>query len=335
MTLTSDDTNTDPGLNNGEFLLPASGSWEDTYVDAQINSSKKDTIQNSQNDWRVGNYYNYCAASAGTYCEPDGEGDAVYDICPSNWRMPTGGNGGEYQTVADLYGDIASVLKLPLSGRYYSGASGRIGEDGYFWSSTNRDNLRMYYLNRTSSSISPTGSYRRDRGYSMRCVVGIRETGSGEFEWENDKNEFVKDSDGDLVLIIDLSPAAVLSVRVNDAELGIDEYDLMDENGATMIVLRQDYLNGLPVGDYRLSVQYESGALIETEFSVSEKAVEPEGEGDEESEDEIVVPDTGMTTKNELGGEKTGAMIPAIMIGILVSIVSGFVLIGRYSGKKR
>lgn len=335
--LTSDDTNTDPGLNNGEFLLPASGGWEDTYVDAQINASEKDTIQDSSNDWRVGNYYNYCAASAGTYCESDGEGDAEYDICPSNWRMPTGGNGGEYQTIANLYGDIADTLKLPLSGRYYSGASGRIGNDGYFWSSTNRDNLRMYYLNRAGSSISPTGSYRRDRGYSMRCVVGIKETGSGEFEWKNDKNDFIKGDDGDLVLIIDLSPAAVLSVKVNDVELEAGDYDLLDEDGATMIVLGQSYLNELPVGNYQLSVLYESGAVIETDFGVSEKTVEPEDEEDEEpeSEDEIVVPDTGIETQDGSGGKKTDTIVSAIMVGILVSIVSGIVLIGRYNDRRR
>ena len=336
LVLTSNDTNTNSELNNGEFLLPASGNWENTYTNTEISAVEKNTIQDDGRG--VGNYYNYCAASAGTYCEVDGEGDAMYDICPSNWRMPTGGNGGEYQTIADLYDNIADVLELPLSGRYYDGASGRIGEDGYFWSSTNRDNLRMYYLNRAGNSISPTGSYRRDRGYSMRCIVGIKEMGSGDFRWENDKNDYSKGVDDNLVLAIDLSPRAVLSVKVDNVELGTSEYDLMDENGVTMIILRGNYLNGLSVGNYHLSVQYESGALIETEFNVSEESGEPEDGGgsdsDSESGDEIVVPDTGMVTKEELHSEKTNLIIPSIMIGFFVSIISGIVLIGGHRNKR-
>ena len=55
------------------------------------------------NEYKFGIYYNYCAASAGSYCYGDGDSDAgtsidragtaidaEYDICPAGWRLPTG-----------------------------------------------------------------------------------------------------------------------------------------------------------------------------------------------------------------------------------------------------
>ena len=329
MALTSDDTNTNPEINGGEFILPASGAWNDSFSEPAINVDRKNTIQDNQRGWKIGGYYNYCAASAGTYCNPEGENDLEYDICPARWRMPTGGNEGEYQIVTGMYDDLIDVLQLPLSGRFYGGESGRINEDGYFWSSTNRDNVRMYYLNRAGNTLSPTGSYRRDRGYSIRCVVNIKEEGNGGYYWKDDKNEYYLQDDNNLVLFIDWSPEAVLSVKVNGAELGGENYEVLNEGG-TAIVLKKQYLDNLELGSYQITVGYSSGAMIDAEFVIKKKEVEPEKEteGSSQIEDEITVPNTGVISEEE-ERSKGSAMILSIIVGILVSFVSGFVLVGR------
>ena len=40
---------------------------------------------------KYGTLYNYCAATAGTYCTNSGSGDATQDLCPAGWRLPVGG----------------------------------------------------------------------------------------------------------------------------------------------------------------------------------------------------------------------------------------------------
>ena len=119
---------------------------------------------------KIGAYYNYCAASAGSYCYGNGNnassssGDVTSDICPAGWKMPSGemlyseSMTGDYYSLAnaitgktdELSGEDATrfleALSLPLSGSYsvdevepgevtYIGPSGQ-GSAGYFWSSS-------------------------------------------------------------------------------------------------------------------------------------------------------------------------------------------------------
>ena len=104
ITLTSEDTN----LKTGSFVLPAGGRWEDTFTEPKISisriyvrdvSDEKAVSSEQSRDWMDGNYYNFCAASAGTLCE---ERNTTYasaedDICPANWRMPSAEAAGEYK----------------------------------------------------------------------------------------------------------------------------------------------------------------------------------------------------------------------------------------------
>ena len=170
----------------------------DGYIQPRINNASKDTLVTSygpastNGQAKVGIYYNFCAASASTYCYASGQGvdvpdtiiDAPQDICPANWRMPTGGPTGEYLTLAQKYGSTATEtnslqynLSTPLSGYYTGrGASGQGGEHGYgyYWSSTYRDYYYMDYLDVSSATVNLFGSYgRTDRyfGRSMRCLV--------------------------------------------------------------------------------------------------------------------------------------------------------------------
>ena len=59
---------------------------------------------------KAGVFYNFCAASAGTYCYSDSanKGDATYDICPAGWHLPKGipsQPDSEFYRVAAAYKD--------------------------------------------------------------------------------------------------------------------------------------------------------------------------------------------------------------------------------------
>ena len=175
-----------------------SSNTSNVYNQAKVNADYATTQASTrygQGSGNIGVYYNYCAASAGSYCYASGAGtgDASEDVCPSGWRMPTGGDhdtGGEYEALAVAYGltwdddwygytdDDGSEggmlygLSLPFSGDFYSGQARSQGTYGNWWSSTRDDGNRMYYLNAGSDGISPTSNLGRYRGYSMRCLFG-------------------------------------------------------------------------------------------------------------------------------------------------------------------
>jgi len=177
--LTPDDTNI-----SLSYTLPASVSTGfNSYNIAQLNSSRKNIMEKTEDSstnvyiyQRIGNYYNYCAASAGTYCLPEGSGsgNATEDICPKGWRLPTGGDGGEYETLFTSYnGNSATlqvVLQLVKSGLYSGSNVESVGTWGVYWSSTNYSDNHMYYLSLGSSGVSPIDHYSRNRGQSIRCI---------------------------------------------------------------------------------------------------------------------------------------------------------------------
>ena len=165
-------------------------SNNDGYVQPRINNVSKDTLVTSygpastNGQAKVGIYYNYCAASASTYCYAGGQGvnapeTTPQDICPANWRMPTGGNAGEYFELAQKYGrDAANVnslqynLSTPLSGYYYGSSANSQGSYGYWWSSTYYGIYGMYYLVVDPTYVTPVGyGVSRSNGQSMRCLM--------------------------------------------------------------------------------------------------------------------------------------------------------------------
>ena len=135
---------------------------------------------------KIGVYYNYCAASAGSYCYGDGtistgtsSGDAEEDICPAGWRMPTGGSSGEYQALYAKYSGASegqdaafkNALSTPLSGSFYDGSASNQGSYGDFWSSTWDNDNYMYVLYMDSSDVYIQGTENRSAGLSVRCLL--------------------------------------------------------------------------------------------------------------------------------------------------------------------
>lgn len=148
--------------------------------------------------WRVGVFYNYCAASAGSYCpdynsagvdKPGTAIDAESDICPSGWRLPTGSSydatdrpdGGELQTLYDAFNHssdslyltkIRKTLRLPLAGFFNYNKPAYQSATGYYWSSTYSGTLnQMHMLHLTTNGFSPQASDFRMYGMPVRCIA--------------------------------------------------------------------------------------------------------------------------------------------------------------------
>ena len=170
------------------YTTAADVDWTSSYsyTAAMSSATYATTIDsNSSNNWGNGShmygvYYNYCAASAGSYCYAGGSGtgDASEDVCPAGWRMPTGNSTGEWGALDSLINNrtasasasIQARLSLPLSGRFYNGSAGGQGSNGYWWSST-RDNGRgMYYFYADATYTGAANGDDRGDGYSMRCL---------------------------------------------------------------------------------------------------------------------------------------------------------------------
>ena len=191
------------GTTSDKYAITGVVNWTDSpfyassnsYSDPLVNLTDKDVVPtdatSTAGQYKVGGYYNYCAASAGSYCYGDGasygtsSGKATEDICPKGWRMPTGSPSGEYSALANkiygstsstsdvtAYANYRSALRLPLSGYVNSGTVGVQGSYGSFWSSTRSSNHGMSSLYLRTSNIYPAGNDTRSGGYSVRCVLG-------------------------------------------------------------------------------------------------------------------------------------------------------------------
>ena len=195
------------GVAVNAFTLPANGAWtsstQNSYNVPYIASSgdcnntyctntpttgkwTKDstTTTYGAGSGKVGVYYNYCAASAGTYCYNSGAGtgDASYSVCPAGWKMPTGdqANGSYYYLFNTGYsgnktatnsGSLQYNLSTPLSGYFNAGKANNQSYYGYFWSSSRYNGSNMYYLYVNASDVTPQDVNIRHNGYSVRCMI--------------------------------------------------------------------------------------------------------------------------------------------------------------------
>ena len=141
---------------------------------------------------KLGTFYNYCAASAGYYCFSSGSasGDNSYDVCPSRWQMPSIANlsnlctlikgsacGSTTSDAMDATDPMSMQFKLSLrlSGGLYPSSSvsvpSRLGVVSFVWTSTNRDNSKMYVASGERAYMIIYNHYNNNFGYSIRCVA--------------------------------------------------------------------------------------------------------------------------------------------------------------------
>ncbi len=188
---------TSTGTASDKYATAGVTNWTSSYSYSAplVNMTNKNVVPTDATSqaggYKVGGYYNYCAASAGSYCYGNGtstgtpSGNATESICPAGWRMPTGNTSGEYSALANViygstsstsdataYANYRSALHLPLSGNFYNGSPGNQGRYGSWWSSTRYSSNYMYYLNADTSTIGPADYGSRYSGYTLRCVAG-------------------------------------------------------------------------------------------------------------------------------------------------------------------
>ncbi len=180
----------------------------DQFVAPQVDNTMIDAVSSDSMDkagnWKVGVYYNYCAASIGTYCysrgnyQLDREGtdiDTIYDVCPDGWRMPTSGDeadGQEWKNIKNAYYYLGSssepsvgsfslyksTLRLPYSGEHnYWGDIREFGTKGEFWSATyiyrgNDPNSEMSAATIWNTPSAGWGGYHnRSNSANVRCIA--------------------------------------------------------------------------------------------------------------------------------------------------------------------
>ena len=125
-----------------------------------------------------GGFYTWYTATAGTGIQSMSSGNTTVSICPKGWRLPTGGDSGEFQTLDDNYNyNSSSALRsspmnLTLSG--YVDSNSRRYQDlyGYYWSSTvysGSDAYNLVLLN--EHGIGPANYSNKNGGLSVRCIA--------------------------------------------------------------------------------------------------------------------------------------------------------------------
>ena len=219
-----------------------STNWNDSYSYSAplINTDYLNTVGETNQQWgngshKYGIYYNYCATSAGSYCYGNGtetgtpSGNATEDICPASWRLPTGGETGEFRNLCNLSLDgtclsenqpmtasnqnsLQYLLSAPLSGRIplmYQ------GEYAVFWSSTNDGGARMYRLrlsNEYADAYQSGVGANRYFGASIRCV--LKSTAPTEEEPTSSVGPYYKPDSIDAYLT--LNRALTLTITTTD-----------------------------------------------------------------------------------------------------------------------
>ncbi len=172
------------GTTSDQYAIHGVAYWGryDYYSDPLIYADLKNSVNTSDpfevaRTWKFGIYYNYCAASAGSYCWGNGEsaqsqnkGDATEDICPAGWRMATSSEWQNLGTVSSSQTRI--ILHMPATGYYQN----RIIDPqfGFSWESTaspSASNMNNYAFHYSSTSGNHVNSSIRRMGLSVRCIA--------------------------------------------------------------------------------------------------------------------------------------------------------------------
>lgn len=178
-TMTSANTNITSGRTykfpNASTAWTSDGSYTEAWFNANMKNNTATKYGSGSN--KRGVYYNFCAASAGSYCyaEGSGTGNASQDICPAGWRLPTGGSSGEFQALYNAYGNKSSFYSAfnnILSGDWAKGINWGSESYGNFWSSTRANGSNMYDLYAPKDdSVGTQDNFNRFDGFSVRCVL--------------------------------------------------------------------------------------------------------------------------------------------------------------------
>jgi uncharacterized protein (TIGR02145 family) len=149
------------------------------------------TVDEAKDYTRCGYLYNWFAATAGTGTADMTSGEAAASICPVGWRLPTGGNSGEFAWLnAKMNNPNASSPSISAGTGYYENwlsygawrgvfsgsfypSTGLLsqGVNGLYWSSTaSYSSVYILHLNPGGATVNITDV--KYIGKTIRCVAG-------------------------------------------------------------------------------------------------------------------------------------------------------------------
>ena len=124
-----------------------------------------------------GGFYSWCTATAGTGTHDlstRGQNTTV-SICPKGWRLPTGGNNGEFKTLYSNYNSSSALRSNPvnfiLPGYVNNSSRSNQGSSGNYWSSTVYSDSYVYNLDLNTSVVYPARDFSKSNGFSVRCIA--------------------------------------------------------------------------------------------------------------------------------------------------------------------
>ena len=238
------------GGGNGKYPEKGLDANEDEYTSpAVVAQYKNEVIEGTPGigSNKVGVYYNYCAVSAGTYCYGYNvdSGNAVYDICPAGWRMPTGDRDGEYH---DLYAallennlEFRTALSLPEAG-WGNPSDGQ----GSYWTSTYSAGEEMYVTNVYGINENNPGTYFgedkwRDSTRPIRCIMEERTLGDIAYMQETTPRIVENTADGVEVTLKDYRDNQEYTVVKETVEINghyNDQYEYIYDHKPVAIMTR-------------------------------------------------------------------------------------------------
>ena len=186
------------GNSNAGAQYATSGitTWSGSNADKSIPSINvaydDDIVTNyGHGSGRVGIFYNYCAATAGSNCY---SGDPSvytvdYSVCPAGWSMPSGGANGDYNNLYNQYtgttteknDNFKQETSVSLSGQVSWNSTTISDSDtqARLWTSTLYGDYgaravvpyTMLYYQSGDNLVLTSGGLQRFNGLPVRCVL--------------------------------------------------------------------------------------------------------------------------------------------------------------------
>jgi uncharacterized protein (TIGR02145 family) len=289
-------TKADTNLTTNSWELPQISTASATYTapavyalrsgNAEYDASKpnSDETDNESPNF-AGYYYNWCAATAGdpSTCTPSNivASNAAQDICPANWRLPTGGNSGEYSVLnGSMYNGTLSAADISIDEAYYDHwvygadfngvmASYSVGSDsfqplntGITWASTANPSSSTYANNWLiqANRVYTYGNGGRLYGVNIRCV--LNDVSYPIVSFDGAPAKVLSHSDTEIVVETPVHVAGLVDVTVSNG-LSSDSLlpvyidtggDLADYNNVSSGYLYQDTYVDLTVDSSSVTV---------------------------------------------------------------------------------
>lgn len=155
-------------------------AFNSNTINREYPPSHNDNVNSNRSWYSYGVMYNWYTASAGNGDYAMTSGNVTGDICPAGWRLPTGGNSGEFVTLNNLANNGSTtvdtgLVKFPdnfiYSGDYNNTKPGGHNSYGRWWSATPNGNNNAYRLGVTAKGATPANVYDKWDAFAIRCII--------------------------------------------------------------------------------------------------------------------------------------------------------------------